>query len=154
MTQRAAAQLAVDWQVQVAPHRDPAAVLRAVRSAPGTTSAVPVGFADSAGLHATAGGTTQDTGAAKVLGLPAAYSRTFPLALRLLAGSPDGALLAQQTAANLHVAPGDAVRVSRAGLGPYWVRVAGVVSCPRPTRCSSGSGRPASPSRSRRRTTW
>ncbi|MCW2768239.1 MAG: hypothetical protein JWO11_4198 [Nocardioides sp.] len=130
MTQRAAAQVAVDWQVQVAAHRDPNAVLNAVRSAPGTVAALPVGFADSPGLHATAGGTTQDTGAAKVLGLPPGYATTFPLSIRLLTGSQNGVLVAQQTAANLHVTPGDQVRVSRAGLAPYWVKVAGVVELP------------------------
>jgi putative ABC transport system permease protein len=130
MTQRAAAQVAVDWQVQVAAHRSAGSVLKAVGSAPGTLSAVPVGFADSPGLRATTAGTTQDTGAAKVLGLPPGYADTFPLAIRLLTGSADGAVVAQQTAANLHVTPGDRVRVSRAGLPPYWVKVVGVVELP------------------------
>ncbi|GCD91256.1 FtsX-like permease family protein [Nocardioides sp. LS1] len=130
MTHRAAAQVAVDWQVQVAPHRSAVAVLRAVRSAPGTIAALPVGFADSPGLRASAGGTTQDTGAARVLGLPGGYADTFPAAMRLLTGSLDGPLVAQQTAANLHVAPGDVVRVARTGLPPYRVRVAGVVELP------------------------
>ncbi|WP_460820710.1 FtsX-like permease family protein [Nocardioides ungokensis] len=130
MTKRAAAQVAVDWQVQVAPHRNAAAVLRAVRAAPGTVAALPVGFADSSGLRATAGGTTQDTGAAKVLGLPAGYADSFPLALRLLTGSAHGVLVAQQTAANLHVAPGDRVQIRRVGLPPYRVTVAGVVELP------------------------
>lgn len=130
MTQRAAAQVAVDWQVQVASRRDPGPVLRAVQAARGTTAAVPVGFADSPGLRATTAGTTQETGAAKVLGLPRGYAETFPFAIRLLTGSADGALIAQQTAANLHVAPGDQVTVRRAGLSPYLVKIAGVVELP------------------------
>jgi putative ABC transport system permease protein len=130
MTHRAAAQVAVDWQVQVAAHRDAGAVLKAVTATPGTLTALPVGFADSPGLRATVGGTTQDTGAAKVLGLPTGYAETFPLSIRLLTGSLDGPLVAQQTAANLHVAPGDRMVVKRAGGAPYAVRVAGVVELP------------------------
>jgi putative ABC transport system permease protein len=130
MTGRAAAQVAVDWQVLVAPHRAAGPVLEAVRTAPGTTAALPVGFAEAPGLRATAGGTTQDTGAARVLGLPPGYVDAFPLSIRLLTGRLDGVLVAQQTAANLHVTPGDRVRVRRAGLPAYWVRVAGVVELP------------------------
>jgi putative ABC transport system permease protein len=130
MTQRASAQVAVDWQVQVATGADAAAVLDATRKAPGTVAALPVGFADAPGLRATAGGTTQDTGAAKVLGLPAGYATTFPLAIRLLTGSSDGAMVAQQTAANLHVSPGDTVRIQRAGSTPFDVTVTGVVELP------------------------
>lgn len=130
MTQRAAAQVAVDWQVQVATGRSPGPVLRAVRAAPATRAAVPVGFADTPHLRATAGGTTQDTGAGKVLGLPGGYARTFPLGIRLLTGHATGALLAQQTAANLHVAPGDTVTVYRAGMAPFRVKITGVVELP------------------------
>ncbi|HET6938673.1 MAG TPA: ABC transporter permease, partial [Nocardioides sp.] len=130
MSQRASAQVAVDWQVQVAPGADSAAVLDATRSAPGTLTALPVGFADSPGLEATVAGSTQDTGAAKVLGLPPAYADTFPATVRLLTGTTDGAVVAQQTAANLHVAPGDQIQVSRAGAAPYTVTVTGVVELP------------------------
>jgi putative ABC transport system permease protein len=130
MTQRASAQVAVDWQVQVAPGADAAAVLDATRTASGTVTALPVGFADSPGLRASAGGTTQQTGAAKVLGLPPRYAETFPLAIRLLTGSTQGAVVAQQTAANLHVGPGDSVRVQRAGSTPFDITVTGVVELP------------------------
>lgn len=142
MTQRAAAQVAVDWQVQVAADRNPAAVLKAVQSAPGTVTAVSVGFADSSGLRATTAGTTQDTGAAKVLGLPTGYAETFPLSIRLLTGSLKGAVVAQQTAANLHVTPGDRVQVSRAGLPPYWVKVDGVVELPQADSLFQSVGAP------------
>lgn len=130
MTQRAAAQVAVDWQVQVAPRADVAGVLAATRSADGTTASLPVRFADAPRLTATSGGTTQQTGAAQVLGLPPDYTTTFPLALRVLTGTTDGAVVAQQTAANLHVAPGDTVQVARAGMAPYTVNVTGVVELP------------------------
>ena len=39
-------------------------------------------------------------------------------------------LLAQQTAANLHAAPGSRVTIERAGLPPVTVTVAGVVDLP------------------------
>ena len=41
-----------------------------------------------------------------VLGLPDGYRTAFPGELRTLTGADEGVLLAQQTAANLHVAPG------------------------------------------------
>ncbi|NYD42633.1 FtsX-like permease family protein [Nocardioides panaciterrulae] len=143
MTTRAAAQVAVDWQVKVAAHRDPAAVLKAVTAAPGTLKALPVGFADSPGLRATTDGTTQETGAAKVLGLPAGYVDTFPLSIRLLTGSLDGPLVAQQTAANLHVAPGDRIEVKRAGSAPYSVHVAGIVELPQADSLFQDVGAPS-----------
>jgi putative ABC transport system permease protein len=130
MTERASAQVAVDWQVQVAAGADAQEVLDATRAAAGTVTALPVGFADSPGLQATVDGSTQDTGAAKVLGLPPDYGSVFPDALRLLTGSMDGALVAQQTAANLHVAPGDQIEVARAGASPFTVSVTGVVELP------------------------
>jgi putative ABC transport system permease protein len=130
MTHRASSQVAVDWQVQVATGHRPGPVLRAVRSTPGTITALPVGFADTPHLVATTAGTTQETGAGQVLGLPHGYTRTFPLGIRLLTGTTTGALLAQQTAANLHAAPGDTVRIARTGQPPYRVKVTGVVELP------------------------
>jgi putative ABC transport system permease protein len=89
-----------------------------------------VGFAGSTGFRASSGGSTQTTGPGKVLGLPAGYARAFPGELRLLSGSANGALLAQQTAANLHAKPGDTVAIGRAGHRAATVRVAGVVDLP------------------------
>jgi putative ABC transport system permease protein len=143
MTQRASAQVAVDWQVQVASGQDPATVLDATRSAAGTITALPVGFADSPGLHATVDGSTQDTGAAKVLGLPPGYAAAFPLSLRVLTGSADGAVVAQQTAANLHVTPGDQVQVDRAGQPSFAVQVTGVVELPQADSLFQDVGAPS-----------
>src|SRR5439155_5290701 len=92
--------------------------------------AQPVGFAQTAGFQATTAGTTQTTGPGVAVGLPDTYARVFPGELRLLAGRMDGVLVAQQTAANLHVAPGDTVFVARAGLDPVAVQVDGVVELP------------------------
>ena len=93
-------------------------------------AAVPVGYGDSNGFTATTGGTTQSTGPGKVLGVPTNYRSTFPAELRDLAGTGTGVLLAQQTAANLHAAPGDIVTIDRAGLPPVDVRVEGVIDLP------------------------
>jgi putative ABC transport system permease protein len=130
MTDRVSAGVAVDWQVAVTQGHDPAQVIHALRADPRTTAAVPVRFADSPGLHARSGGTVQDTGAARVLGLPANYEATFPQAIRVLVGSTRGPVVAQQTAANLHVSPGDIITIRRAGRPPYQVRITGVVELP------------------------
>ncbi|MDA8436070.1 MAG: ABC transporter permease [Actinomycetales bacterium] len=130
MTARAASGVVVDWQVQAAAGADPAAVLEATRRAEGVTAALPVQFATTDGFTATAGGTQQSTGAGVVLGLPSGYRTVFPGEIRTLSGSPDGVLVAQQTASNLHVAPGDKVTVARAGLPSVTVTVAGVVDLP------------------------
>jgi len=65
-----------------------------------------------------------------VLGIPPNYREQFPDAIRTLAGTDNGVLIAQQTAANLHVAPGDTVRIERAGMAPVDVVVDGVVELP------------------------
>ena len=127
MTRRAVADVAVDWQVEAQPGADSATVLRAVAGRPDVTDAMPVGFADTTGLSASAAGTTQTTGAGVVVGLPDRYRTVFPGELRTLAGADQGVLLAQQTAANLHAAPGSVVTIGRAGLDPVTVTVDGVV---------------------------
>jgi len=129
MTERAAAGVAVDWQVRQSTGADPDAVLAAVRSAPGVRTALPVNFGQASGFS-TSGATTQTTGPGVVLGLPYGYAGAFPRELRLLAGSATGVLIAQQTAANLRARPGDTVSVGRTGLGPARVRVDGVVDLP------------------------
>ncbi|MEZ0448333.1 ABC transporter permease [Cellulomonas sp. ICMP 17802] len=130
MTARAAGGVGVDWQVQVAADVSPAAVDAAVQAEPGTRATSVVTFASTPGLTTTAGGTTQSTGPGKVLGLGADYATRFPAEIRLLTGDATGALLAQQTAANLHAGPGDTVLIARAGLDPASVRVSGVVELP------------------------
>ena len=130
MTRRAVRQVAVDWQVEAQPGADAASVLAALQADRRVRAAQPVGFAQTAGFQATTAGTTQTTGPGVAVGLPDTYARVFPGELRLLAGRMDGVLVAQQTAANLHVAPGDTVFVARAGLDPVAVRVDGVVELP------------------------
>ena len=130
MTVRTAANVPVDWQVETQPSADPAGVLSAVRAHRGVTIALPVDYATTTGFTATAGGSTQTTGAGVVLGLPDGYASAFPGEVRPLVGSTSGVLVAQQTAANLHVQPGDAVVIGRAGLDPTSVMVDGVIDLP------------------------
>jgi putative ABC transport system permease protein len=130
MAQRAVQQVAVDWQVEVQPGADPAAVLSALRSDSRVTAALPVGFAAISGLAASHGATTLTTGSGMVLGLPSGYQAMFPGELRYLAGSADGVLIAQQTAANLHASVGDVINISRTGLAPVQARVNGIVDLP------------------------
>jgi putative ABC transport system permease protein len=130
MTARAVRSIAVDWQVQLQPGANPATVLSTVTKTAGVTSVEPVSMGQTTGLAATAGGTTQSTGPGVVLGLAPTYQHTFPGEIRQLSGSPTGVLLAQQTAANLHVRPGDKVRIGRSGAPPAVVTVAGVVDLP------------------------
>ena len=113
MTQRAIARVAVDWQVEAQPGADaepascPLSALSGRQAgAPGPVHDVPRPDRDHPGLH-------PDHGRARVLGLPPGYAAAFPGELRLLFGSLGGVLVAQQTASNLHVAPGDTVTIAR-----------------------------------------
>jgi putative ABC transport system permease protein len=128
MTRRATQNVAVDWQVEVQPGGDTRAVLDAVRSRARVATAV--SFAQTSGFEATTGASTQTTGPGVALGLPDRYRDAFPLAIRDLAGAPSGVLIAQQTAANLRVVPGDVVALGRTGQAPAHVRVDGVVDLP------------------------
>ncbi len=130
MTARAVRGVAVDWQVQVQPGADPTAMQKLVLGSGGVRTVQPVDFGATSGLSATAGGSTQTTGLGVVLGIPARYTAAFPQQVRLLAGSNTGVLLFQQTASNLHAAPGDTVSIGRAGLPPARVVVAGIIDLP------------------------
>ncbi len=143
MTDRAIRGVGVDWQVQVQPGADPESVDRTLHAAVGVARDAAVGFGTSAGLSATIGGSTQTTGPAVVVGLPADYRELFPAEVRTLAGADSGVLLAQQTAANLHAAPGDAVTIALQGLPPATVTVAGVVELPQADSLFQRVGAPA-----------
>jgi putative ABC transport system permease protein len=141
MTDRATRGVTVDWQIA---GDDPAALTRAMHDTPGVREVETVGFATTSGLTATTGATTQITGPGTVLGLGSRYAATFPGSLRILTGDDHGALVAQQTAANLHVAPGDTVLIGRAGLPATPVRVSGVVELPQANSLFQTVGAPPS----------
>jgi putative ABC transport system permease protein len=130
MTDRAIGEVAVDWQVEAQPGTSPATVLRAVRRHPGVRQALPVTFVRTTGMQATAGGSTQQTGPGRMLGLPDGYAHAFPRQIRVLAGRGTGVLLYQQTAANLHAAPGSTVTVALGHGKTARVKVDGVVDLP------------------------
>ena len=130
MTQRAIGQVPVDWQVEAQNGVNAADVLAKTRAQRDVTHALPVSFAATTGLQATAGGSTQQTGPGRVLGLPDGYTKTFPGVIRVLSGSGSGVLLYQQTASNLHAKPGDRITVERPGGGKATVTVDGVVDLP------------------------
>lgn len=130
MTRQAAAGVVVDWQVQLTPGTSQSSAGQTIAAAPGVVKSLPVSYAPATGLTATAGGTIQTTGAGQVLGLPPGYAAAFPGEIRYLLGAHTGALLAQQTAANLHASLGTVVSIGRPSLPPVKVVVKGVVDLP------------------------
>src|SRR4051794_4045242 len=130
MTARAIGSLPVDWQVQVLPAADLQQIADAMAQTAALRALQRVGYASVIGFQATAGGTVQTTAAGQVLGLEPAYAGQFPGQIELLIGAADGVLLAQQTAANLHVGPGDIVSIERQGLSAVDVRIDGIVAMP------------------------
>ncbi len=131
MTRRAAANVPVDWQVEAQPGADAGAVLDATRRSLVVTAAVPVELGATTAFRATTNGTLQTTGPGIAVGLPPGYTMTFPGVIRVLAGSErSGALLAQQTAANLRVQPGEQVSIGRTALPPVTVTVGAIVDMP------------------------
>jgi putative ABC transport system permease protein len=130
MTDRAVRNVAVDWQIQLAPGVDPAAVRNLVDNSPQIRTAVPVEFGQTSGLSMTTGASTQTTGPGVVLGVPDDYAAVFPGEIRTLVGGQTGVLLAQQTASNLHAGIGDTVTIGRQGLPPATATIAGVIDLP------------------------
>lgn len=130
MTRRAVAGVPVDWQVELVPGTAVPPAEAMIRKAGLVTALRQVGYGSVDGLEARTAGTVQTTAKGKVVGLDADYARDFPRQMRLLLGSLDGVLVAQQTAANLHVTVGDTVTIRRVGLPPADVKVDGVVDLP------------------------
>jgi putative ABC transport system permease protein len=143
MTQRAIATVPIDWQILLASRADIPAVAAAVRETTPTSALEPVGFADAAGFIAQAGGTVQTTGPGTIVGVSPQYGARFPAELRPLIGSATGVLIAQQTAATLHVTPGDTVTIQRVGLPAVTVTIDGVVDLPSADSLFQAVGAPA-----------
>ena len=130
MTRRAILDVQVDWQVQLVPGTNSASISRTIEKMASISKLQTVGYANVDGLEAKTGTTIQTTGQGKAVGIDANYADSFPGQLRLLLGSLNGVMIAQQTAANLHVTVGDAVTIHRIGLPPVEVKVAGIVDLP------------------------
>src|SRR5262249_4980825 len=130
MSARAVSTVPVDWQIELVPGMRAARVDAALDAVARVGRRQWVGYAAVDGFEATTGETVQTTGAGKVVGIGSSYIGTFPQQIRILHGMPDGALLAQQTAANLHVGVGDTVTVHRPDMPDMSVTVAGVIDLP------------------------
>jgi len=130
MTSQAIAGVPVDWQVELTPGTDATAAVATIRATSGVATARRVGYGTVESFTATTGATVQTTGAGRVLGLPADYASTFRGEVRYLSGARDGVLLAQQTAANLHVAAGDTVTVNLPGGASRALKIDGIIDLP------------------------
>ena len=130
MTGRSIDNVAVDWQVQATGSTNGAQLERAVTADHDVVDALPVEFARVAGFASRSAAGSHTTGAGILLGFPDHYRSAFPGVLRGLVGRTEGVLVAQQTAANLGVGPGDTVRVDRSPLSPVRLRVDGIVDLP------------------------
>ncbi|MEU8269576.1 ABC transporter permease [Sphaerisporangium sp. NPDC049002] len=131
MTARSTGRVAVDWQVEA----QPGATI--TTPMPGTSRTVEFGTFDGLSVP------SMDTGPGRALGVTADYTRVFPGQMRLLAGDMTGALLAQQTAANLHAQPGTTVSVHRRGQPDAPVKVSGIVELPQADALFQRVGAPA-----------
>ncbi|MEO9228354.1 MAG: FtsX-like permease family protein, partial [Devosia sp.] len=127
MTARAVASISADWQVELVPGTTEATVVAAAKDAAAVRTIESVGYADVSGIEFNTGDTVQATGDGKAIGLNSSYSTTFPQGFRMLAGDSSGAVLLQQTAANLHAAPGEIVIIHRPGLPDATVTISGVL---------------------------
>ena len=143
MTRRAVAGVPVDWQVQLVPGTSIDSVAAEIGRTASVRTLHQAGYAEIDGFEAHSGGTVQTTGKGKVVGLGASYARDFPGQVRSLLGGMEGILVAQQTAANLHVGPGDVVSIRRAALAPVDVTIAGVVDLPNADSMFQAVGVPA-----------
>jgi putative ABC transport system permease protein len=130
MTARATGKVPIDWQVELAPGTPAGGVADAMRAAVRIDRLSTVGYAAISGFEASIGGSVQVTGPGKVLGIEPSYAADFPGNIRPLLGKAEGTLIAQQTAANLHVGPGDSVTVHRAGAPDAMVTIDSVVDLP------------------------
>ena len=130
MTARGVSAVAPDWQVQLVGTTDEGSAQTAIQESTKGSVVQIVNYADIKGLSVNAQGSIQTTGVGKAVGLDGSYHGTFPKQFRLLAGSFDGPLLAQQTAANLHAAPGDQVTLDRLIGLPEIITIAGIVEMP------------------------
>ncbi|MDQ6873056.1 MAG: ABC transporter permease, partial [Gemmatimonadota bacterium] len=145
MTRRALGDVPIDWQIELTRGASMDSVVQQLKQTVTTRALDSVGYADVSGFTAksggnTLGGTTQTTGAGKVLGVTSTYWKDFPGLLRPMLGAAAGILIAQQTAANLHVSVGDTISITRVdsaiklpprmGLPPLTTRIDGIIDLP------------------------
>jgi putative ABC transport system permease protein len=142
MTSRAIRDVPIDWQVELVPSTNEQMVRDALNPSGVVGAISEVTYAEVSGLEAATGGTVQTTGPGKVISFAAGYKEIFPKEIRPLVGATTGALLAQQTAANLHAGPGDVITIRRPDLPPINVTISGVVDLPDADTLFQGVGLP------------
>jgi putative ABC transport system permease protein len=143
MTLRAIGDVPVDWQIELVPGANVDSIQQQLRKAARVRTVDPVGYATVTGFTATNTGTTQTTGEGKVVGITATYWKDLPAQLRPMLGATEGILIAQQTAANLHVSTGDSITITREALAPVMARVDGVIDLPQADALFQAVGVPA-----------
>lgn len=127
MTKRALQSTTTDLQIELTPGADRGLVTDAVeKAAPGSLVAG-LGYASVDAFELATGESVQTTGAGKAVGLPRGYFDHRGNDIRVLAGDLSGAVLLQQTAANLHAGVGDTVTLRRPAMGDARVTVSGIV---------------------------
>ncbi len=142
MTTRAVKSVPIDWQVELVPLANKEDIFSVLHSSPAVKAISEAYYAKIDGFEATTGSTVQTTGPGMVISFAEGYGKIFPKEVRLLVGTATGALLAQQTAANLHASPGDIITVKRIGLPPVQVQISGVVDLPDADSLFQGVGLP------------
>ena len=130
LTVRAAAQVPVDWQVQVTAQGDPAAVRAELLTTTNVRALEKVRFAQVPGLRSRSSTGTRSTGRATLVALPTGYNQFAPPELRYLLGAHQGVLLLQQTAANLGAGAHSSIEVASTGGRTSVLKVDGVVDLP------------------------
>lgn len=135
MTRRALGDVPIDWQIELTRGANMDSVVQQLNETVTMRAMDSVGYADVSGFTAKSGGntlgsTTQTTGEGKVLGITPTYWKEFPGLLRPMLGAAEGILVAQQTAANLHVSIGDTLTIIRMGLPAVIARIDGIVDLP------------------------
>lgn len=130
MTRRAISGVPVDWQVQIVPGISTTSISQAIEMAVAVSQLQTVAYANVESFDAKTGATTQTTGQGKVLGIDVSYAHAFPGQFHSLLGKLNGVMIAQQTAANLHVTVGETVTIHRIGLPAVEVKVAAIVDLP------------------------
>jgi putative ABC transport system permease protein len=127
MTARALQSLTTDLQIERASGSNEATVTKAITDAAPKAVVASVGYASIDAFEFSSRDSTQTTGAGKAVGVSAGYFEPRANDLRILSGDLSGAVLLQQTAANLHAQPGDVVTMKRSGFEDTKVPITGII---------------------------
>lgn len=127
MTQRALQTITTDLQIELTPGADQGLVIDAVEKAAPGSSVASLGYAAVDAFELATGQSTQTTGAGKAVGVPPGYFDQRGNDIRILSGDLSGAVLLQQTAANLHAGVGDTVSLHRPAMADAHLTVSGIV---------------------------